>query len=175
MLFKLNQDKSYLWKAFTLSDSRRYGLLLEELQQVRQRTYSNIPGEIIRQEQNLTATINSIQHQLIELKTQPDEEKNISQIEGLEDKIYQLKTNYATLAKTVEVQYPAYYQLKFSDENLAMEKLTESLDKEDMLLEYFIGTKSLYLFMVSSEAVNFLEIPKENHFSNTIQVFSGKP
>lgn len=171
MLFKLNRDKSYLRKAFTLSDSRRYGLLLEELQQVRKRTYSNVPREIIHEEQNLSSTINSIQHQLIELKAQPEEEKNVSQINLLEDKIYQLKTDYTTLAKTVEIQYPSYYQLKFNDENLAVEKLAASLDKEDLLLEYFIGTKSLYLFIVGSRTVNFLEIPKEDHFSNMIQVF----
>ena len=171
MLFKLSQDKSFLWKAFTLSDSRRYGLLLEELQQVRKRTYSNVPAEITSQEQTLTANINFIQHQLIELKSQPEEEKNVSQINILEDKIYQLKNVYTTLVKAVEIQYPAYYQMKFSDENLNIEQLTASLDVEDLLLEYFIGAKSLYLFMVSSKAANFIEIPKTEHFDDTIRVF----
>ncbi|MGB1241938.1 MAG: CHAT domain-containing protein, partial [Chitinophagales bacterium] len=96
--------------------------------------------------------------------------------------IFELQREYQKLSDTLENKYPDYYQLKYNIEVATVEDLQQQLiEKEETLLEYFVGKKNVYIFVITSTDIKIHTIPNNDtlkkHFEallNTLKISPSK-
>ncbi|MGB0930004.1 MAG: CHAT domain-containing protein, partial [Chitinophagales bacterium] len=76
------------------------------------------------------------------------------------------------LIRQFEQNYPEYYHLKYDIQTVRIEALQQKLSKEQILIEYFIGEKYIYLFGISQNHFEVIRQEKPSNFTQLIKNFN---
>ena len=93
------------------------------------------------------------------------------------DKVFSLTQGYQQMIKVVEKQYPRYYQYKYADPIVSVQKIQQSLERREAFIEYFIneGGKNsngeLYTFVITDHEYKIIRKPLNSGFNNTVDHF----
>jgi len=109
---------------------------------------------------------------LQELKKNLDLTEELTIKESLLQKIASVENAYEQWMEELELKFPSYYQLKYQQKEHTVKDLQKKLTEDQTILEYFVSSKNLFLFVINKNSFSVEEIPIDESFLATIQKYS---
>ena len=170
-LYGQSQDRKFLENAFWVAEKSRANILLEQLRNVAATKLANIPSEILQKEKQLKIKLTYLNNRIQQLHNQLPKNNNlISQLQG---QYFDHEQVYQALIRQFENDYPQYYQLKHQVESVTLEHLQQKISSNTALIEYFIGEKQLFIFVITSNENELLQFPKPDGFEELVEAFKA--
>lgn len=181
-LHKQNPSKGYDAQAIAANEKSRARGLLELLTEANADIRKGVNPELVAEEKRLQQLIDSKEKLRLEIlsdKNKRDEliakaavQKFKKEIDNHINELNQLKTKIRTTS-------PKYAALKYP-QPLNLNQIQQQLDKDTVLLQYSLGKKRSYLWMVTPDSLESYELPKSEQieiaakkFRNVLQRLSG--
>jgi len=169
-LYNVTNEFQALDLAFDFSEKSKAGILLDATFESNALKFAGIPDELLKKEKSLRTDLAyyETQHQLERQNDQPD----ISNIQKLEEELFELNQEYALLTNDFENKYPNYYELKYAHKSVSIDEIKNNLlDDQSALLEYTTGDSLLFLFLISPKNIYVKIIPLQNPINEQIKDF----
>jgi CHAT domain-containing protein len=154
----------YLAKAFSFSEKNKSAVLLEAIADAQAKSFSGIPDSLLEKEKDLKAEIALYEQKLADRFT-PEEEKL------LRTKLFMVNRMYEQFTKTLEANYPGYYNLKYSNGTISIDSVQAVLDHETILISYFLAEnrKRIYVFRLGKTRLDVFNMPKNDQLERQIK------
>ncbi len=162
---ELNQktkQQHYKETALVLAERNKALLLLEHVNEQFAKGFSGIPDSLLEVEKDIQLQLAYLQKVLLE------EKSNSKNQAGIQNQIFELKQQLIQLSSDFEKNYPRYFELKYKNDPLSLTDIQTELSAPDALLEYFVGEKVIYLFVVNKKDLEVLTINKSENLSTAI-------
>lgn len=141
LLYVRTKKNQYLDKAFEITEQSKTFVLLHVLQNNLAKGSSNIPQELLEREKKLRQQLSYYSNY---------KNRNNQDGQKFEKLYFQTKSSYDSLVVMLEEKYPNYYNLKYKNKTTNCKEVQKYiLQKDNLLLEYFIGNKYLYVFRIT--------------------------
>jgi CHAT domain-containing protein/Tfp pilus assembly protein PilF len=154
----------YLAKAFAFSEKNKSAVLLEAIADAQAKSFSGIPDSLLEKEKDLKAEIALYEQKLAE-RFSPEEEKS------LRTKLFTVNRMYEQFTKSLEKNYPEYFNLKYNNSAISIDSVRRVLDKETLLISYFLAEnrKRIYAFRLSKNRLEVSNMPKNDLLEKQIK------
>jgi CHAT domain-containing protein/Tfp pilus assembly protein PilF len=154
----------YLTKAFSFSEKNKSAVLLEAIADAQAKSFSGIPDSLLEKEKELKTEIALYEQKLAE-RFSPEEEKS------LRTKLFTVNRLYEQYTKTLEKDYPGYFNLKYNNSTISIDSVRGILDKETALISYFLAEnrKRIYVFCLSKTKLDVFNMPKSDMLERQIK------
>lgn len=148
------RKEEYFRKAFYFAEKSKGAVLLESISEANAKTFAGIPAELLEEETTLKSAL-ALTAQKLAQKPTAEEEKLFR------EHAFSLKRKYEAFIRKLEVQFPAYFNLKFNSAAPSIGQLQKLLDEKTALMSYFIDEKNaqLYLFFIRQNHFKVLQRP----------------
>jgi CHAT domain-containing protein len=174
-LYETTGDLKYFEKGFEISERSRSAVFQTMLREVLAKKISGLPDSLLQKETNLKGEIAAYENFIFNEKSAatPDQEK----INQWKDKVFSLSLSYQQMISHIEKQYPRYYQYKYADPVVSVQKIQESLERREAFIEYFIheeekkGKGELYTFVITNQSYKIIRKPLNSDFDASIDQF----
>jgi CHAT domain-containing protein len=156
----------YRKKAFNFAEKSKSYTLLQSISESNAKNFAKIPKELTDQEKQIKEDIAYIEQKLAN-KPKASEEAS------LRNQLFELNRQYDNFSKELEKKFPEYYNLKYNVNIADVNSLQELIDKEAVLLSYFIGEKNggrLYIFAISKNDFEVFDLPKYSDLDAKIRL-----
>ncbi|HMO79395.1 MAG TPA: CHAT domain-containing protein [Pyrinomonadaceae bacterium] len=149
-------DKGYGALAFELSERARARSLLDTLGEIRRDIRTTVSQDLLEEESILRSTINAKDRQRIDALKQKAGEK----ASELEKEIAGYLRSYQELEARIRKENSNYASLS-KPEPLSLSNIrSQVLNEDTVLLEYFLGEERSFLFLVTKDTLEIVELPK---------------
>jgi len=153
-LFTGTGDRKYLAEAFQFSEKGQSIILLSALRGLKAQKSVNIPENTLKFEDNLLQELAAYNNFLYQEKQKKDPDE--SKIELWSDKIFNLNLSHDSLLGKYKILYPEYFRLKYDYSVISADSLQKWLPDDQAILEYHMTDSSLFGFLVTHEAIDFI-------------------
>ncbi len=171
-LYEKTGDENYQLEAFILSERSKSLLLLEAFKKIKAKKVSGVPVEKIEKEERLEEAVATLENQLYTLKRyKRRSEAYKNELRTKEKELLEKKRAYEDFLTDLRKQYPAYYKLKFDLTVTTVPEVQERLAKDQLLIEYFIGSDELIAFKINKSSYEVLELPLDFNLTQKIKAF----
>ena len=137
--------------AFLYAERNKSLSLLNAMKSQRARNFGDLPDSLVQKEQALQKELNLLKKQVISIR---DEDQKAIKLA----KLNKLTSEANDFQKKLENNYPKYYKLKYSSQNLKTEEVQKILPKNTALLEYYISDSSIYIFTLTNKSIYTVNI-----------------
>ncbi len=174
-LYEKTGDRQYFDKGFEISERGRSADFQTMLRELQAKEFSGLPDSLLQKETDLKGEIAAYENFIFNEKSSPA--PNQKKINLWKDKVFTLTQGYQQMIKVVEKQYPRYYQYKYADPTVSVQKIQQSLERREAFIEYFIneGKKNsngeLYTFVITDHEYKIIRKPLNSGFNNTVDRF----
>jgi CHAT domain-containing protein/Tfp pilus assembly protein PilF len=152
------KKKEYRELAFYFAEKSKSAVLLESISDANAKSFAGIPNSVMEEEKALKSEI-ALATQKLAQKPDPASEKQ------LRESAYTLSRRYETFIKTLERDYPSYFNLKFNATSPSISQIQKGLENNTAVISYFIDDRNsrLYTFVITKKSYRVVEktIPKE--------------
>jgi CHAT domain-containing protein len=154
-LEKLKPAQGFAAKALAVSERSRARLLLDLVTESRFNLRTGAPAELLERERTLRGLLRM--HAAYRAGLSLD--KDNAEISEAENEMVQLRAQYQQVLAELSRQQPRLFSLEQAPP-LELPRIQHELrDTDTILLEYSLGEMSSYLWMVTSDSLNFYELP----------------
>jgi len=161
VLAVLNKDSKHEEKAFYYAENAKAMLLLESLQEAKAEKIAGVPDSTLKKEKQIKESINIGDKEVFAL-LQKGKLATDSAVLVVQDRLYNLKNEYAILKKQIEADNPRFYDLKYNLSGISLKEVQQQLlTKGQTLVEYFVGDSSIFIFNIQKEAYQIIEVKKD--------------
>ena len=144
-LFKLTDDLNFAHRAFEFSENSKAAVLSEVLDKLKIKATAQLSDSLIFEERRWKQKITKARLRMVE-------SQDSSTTDVLRQQLIDYEIGLARTVKALE-RDEKYYQLKYQSDRVDISSLQQDLiDRKDALLEYFMGTDSLYGFLVTQSS-----------------------
>ena len=167
-LYGITQDSIYVEEAFQIIENNKASVLLESVKDLKNKDFANIPNWLLNKEQQLRSMRSIHQKQLLEHKLVAGGDSGV--IKGLQSKMYQLDNELQAIEDKLKQEFPNYHQLKnASNEPISISDIRKLVvDKQSDLIEYFVGSRAIYIVHMSKNRTNLIKVEKDITFENQV-------
>lgn len=168
-LYSLTQKDIYKEKAFLYSEKNKASVLRQSLSEIQAKQFAGIPHNLLEKERDFKCEIAGYENSLYEeqLKGKKADE---GKVKAWQEKIFILKRQHEELIDQFERQYPKYYNLKYRVSTISPKIIQKKfLQNNNALIEYFIGNKNIFIFVLTNHLFEISRIEKDPHFEEYIQ------
>ena len=159
-LFEETQQEQFLKDAFERYEYSTSFVLLEGRRNTKAKIIAGIPDSLLQIEKKLNLDITFLEKKKRE--EEQHEDKNQTKIVSLVSQIFDLKEELYPLIRKFETTYPRYYHYKYDLSVVSVEKLQkQTLDADQTLVEYFVGKKNIFVFIISKDLFKVEKIDKD--------------
>ncbi|MEI6062036.1 MAG: CHAT domain-containing tetratricopeptide repeat protein [Bacteroidota bacterium] len=175
-LFQKTGENDALEQAFSLSEKSKSAVLLAHLRDEDAKSIGRIPKNLLASDASLKSEIYFYNKQVHDekLAVKPDETK----IKLWNSRIFDLSRKQDELIKSIEKNYPVYYNLKFDNSVISIGHVQKKLSASQSLIEYTMTDSVLYSFAVSSGkqqlAITKIDTAFRNDLQRLRQILSGQ-
>lgn len=135
LLYQDAKDEKYLQEAFSCMEKRKSSLLYASLQGREALHFGGIPTEVLQKEQHLKLRYSNARRNLLEAHVTGDALLRLRQIQSEAD------VDYKAFLRTLEKDYPDYYEIQYARTAPAIKSIQAYLAKtETTLLEFHINS-----------------------------------
>lgn len=154
--------------ALQVSERTRARSLLDTLAEAHADIREGIDRSLLKQEQSLHQRLNrKLEHQ-VNLLSNKSTSNNSEQLVVLKKEIESINEELQAVEAKIRKQSPKYAALNYP-KILNLEQIQkEILDNETMLLEYFLGQDSSYLWVVTKDSIKSFELPKREEIESFV-------
>lgn len=145
----IDSSASYMTGAFEASERARARALLDILTEARADIRQAVPASLIERERLLQQQINARERLRMQTAGRRNSEKQMQEAEA---EIGGLLNQYKEVRVQIRAANPRYAALK-DPQPLGLEEIQRLLDHETILLEYSLGDKRSYLWMVTPTSI----------------------
>lgn len=145
----------YAQKAFEFSEKNRVSVLLSAISETNAKSFAKIPQTKIEEEKRIKAEIADLEQKILEKPSQELEDKYRNQL-------FELNRRYEGFVKSLETEYPQYYNLKYQVNFATVPELQKKLQANETLLSYFIAQKTqrVFIFKITSKGFSYRNVAK---------------
>ncbi len=167
-LFYKSQSPEALEQAFSLSEKGKSAILLSHLRDKEAKNIGRIPENLLAMDANLKSEIFFYNKQIHDQKliNNPDEDK----IKLWNGKIFDLGLKQDELIKSIEKDYPVYYNLKYDNSVVTINEIQQKLKASQAIVEYSLTDSVLYTFAITSGNKQLITSPIDSSFYTNLQV-----
>ena len=153
----------YLEKAFDFIEKSKSAALLAAINDTNAKSFAGIPDELIAIEDSLKNSISYYEHQLAQFSG-TDRESTIS------SELLKLNKAYNAFIRSLENDYPNYYNLKFNVNYVSLSELQGNLNENTAYLTHFItADKSrIYIFFVTQRKLQVIQQELDDKFTKHV-------
>ena len=162
----------YKKEAFELSERSKSLLLLEAFKKIKAKKIADVPEEAIAKEEALEQQVDELQSEVDVLKKKrrkTEEYKN--QLRKKEKALLEANQAYEDFLVQLRKQYPHYYKLKYDLTVVKVDEIQSRLNRDQLMIEYFIGEEELIIFRIGQSSYEVFEIPLQYNLSAAIEQF----
>lgn len=164
-VYESTTDASYIEAAYQFAARNKALVLLQERRGDQALKITTIPDELKEKEQYLKRQIFQLEADLYADRSNLSTEA----YEQAKDKLFDLQREYQKLIDHLEEAFPDYFDHKYGfEQSLTINNIQQQLDKEEALLEYFIGEKNLYVFHATKQQFGYEKIALPDAFEHTL-------
>jgi CHAT domain-containing protein len=174
-LYETTHELQYFEKGFEISERSRSADFQAMLREVQAKKVSGVPDSLLNKETALKGEIAAYENFIFNEKSSPT--PDVDKINRWKDKVFSLSQNYQQMINLVEKNYPTYYQYKYADPIVSLQKIQGSLERREAFIEYFIneGLKQndgeLYTFVITNQEYKIIRRPINSELDETIDHF----
>ena len=166
--YKQSNDRQWLDQALALAESNKSLLLLEAFNEQAALGIKGLPDSLLQRDHALRLEIAFYQKKLLE------ENKDSLIAEGWNNQLFNLKRDLEGLSNFFEKNYPKFYAQKYQQGDLNVKEGQLLLaDKQQGLIEYFVGEENIYGFVIWGQGYEVFEIPYEDQLFEAIETLRG--
>ena len=171
-LYKKTKTTEALDEAFLLSEKGRSAILLSYLRDKEAKSIGRIPENLLNQDASLKSEIYFYNKQIHDQKlaAKPDDAK----IKMWNSRIFDLSRKQDELIKSIEKNYPAYYNLKYDNSVISVDEIKKRLSSKQALIEFTLTDSTLYTFVVTSGNSQLVSASIDSSFYSKLQVLRAQ-
>lgn len=163
VLFLKTSDSTYLEKAVEVLEKSKSFILLNMLNDRKAYQFAGVTPEILEKERNIRVGLTYFKKKLFKSKTNQD----TVAINALSELIFNLQHEYESLVNQIETNNPSYYALKYDGKSIDINRIrVEELKDNEALLEYSITASRAYLFVISRNGTQWLDLGSPETFKD---------
>jgi len=172
-MYALTRDPAYQQEMYYITKKAKAAVLRNEINDNELFYSIGIPDTMQKMHKNLLVDISAYSNLVQEeiRKTDPDKQK----IDFWKDALFEMKRRNEKLEDEINTQFPQYKDLLQKTEPISLEEIQSNLKKDETLVEYFLsnqntdGKRKLYIFLVSTDKLNFLETDLDSLFKKDVE------
>ena len=159
-LYKITDNKQYLYQAFTFAERNRSSLLREALRSSKAINELGLSEVELEKEKELAYQVSQAQENWFKLQGEVDVPDSL--IQATNQALLSAKDAQKKWVDALEAEHPRYYQLKYNDALPSIESYQAMLQSDQLMLEYFVGKEHLYVFAIDKKGIQLhqLSIPE---------------
>lgn len=169
-LHKINPDPALLTRAFELAETRKSTYLLESIRNTDKQRFAGIPSEVTMLEKELLTELGEVEGKLSSSTSNTSGKDSQDHKDLLAQQIV-LTGRYDSLVRIIERDYPNYFQLKYTQEPISIEDLQRKLAPRTLLLEYYEGKETYFLFSIGKDSYEVHSLDKSPETDSLLSVF----
>jgi len=175
MLYEITGERKFFEKSFEISERSRSANFQAMLRELLAKNSSGLPDSLVQKETALKTEISAYENFIFNEKSAPA--PDLIKINLWKDKVFTLSKNYQQLIRFIENNFPNYYQYKYADPIVSVQKIQQSLNRREAFIEYFINegekdaTGEIYIFVVTDNEFRIIRKPLMQEFNATIDQF----
>lgn len=150
-------DPAYQSVVFQFAERGKAAMLYDFIRENDARHYANIPDSLIQAEHKIKEDIAIYQRLIDEETMKVAAERDQSMLAHWEDKLFDLQEKQDELIQYFNVQYPKYYQYKYTNRIYSVPEIQSAFNENDALIEYFLDNDVLYTFYISKDQIRVVE------------------
>lgn len=142
----------YKERAFHFAEKSKASVLLAAINDTKAKHFAGLPDDVLQTEAELKSDVSYYDHKVAE--SSGEEQDNFRAI------LLEVSNKYNNFIKDLEVQYPRYYNLKYSQAQVSISELQSELAEGAGILNYFKAdsSKALYVFLVTKDDFKHYEL-----------------
>jgi len=148
-LFEHTNEYKYLEAMLLFSESNKSMILLEAVNDLHAKKFSNIPDSLVENERLLRVDIAYYNEKLFYELEKKEVDKDKKFISEMYNKIYQLTERKNKANRSFQKNYPEYTDLKNGLQVPKIEFVKNNLKEDMALIEYFVTNESLFVMLFS--------------------------
>lgn len=156
-LFQITQDSKYIEYAFYFSEKSKAIALLEELLLKEAEGVFSIPAPLKEKFYQLRSEINYYTKLLDQA---PAGEKDTGRVEIWNSRLLKARRDYGELNEDIAQKYPNYHHLIQPQIITVPQLQKELLHPKQLFIEYFVGEKKGYVFVIGKNKISFLKLQR---------------
>ena len=157
-LYEETNNRDYIKKAFYFMEKSKGAVLSEALQTANLIEIHGVPENVILKEKEINRFVKSV-----ELKFADSEKnENDSLQKSLSSQLFHAKISQDSLARVIKNRYPDYYNLKYNEEIISLDKAQQNLSENTMILSYFEGDSEWFVLTVLKNDFHLNSIQKSS-------------
>lgn len=170
-LFEQTGNTEYKHHLFYFAQKSRNQILLEQIQEMNNKKFAQIPDSLIERENKLRATITDLQQQLSSFTIRGISDDSLKRV-TLQDSLFYAQKSLQNHIQKLEDSYPKYYGLKYDPPVATVPDIQQNhLASSQTMVSYFSGPKSLYAFTISEKSFKVREIATDSLLDKTVTDF----
>jgi CHAT domain-containing protein/Tfp pilus assembly protein PilF len=169
-LYELTKDKRYKEKVFYFIEKSKAIVLRQGMLESKAKHFTNIPAELLEQEKSLKDDLLFYNTQL-QSELQKKSNQDSLKLYDYQSKVFDLKNDYEKLIGDIEVNYPAYFNLKYKSELKTVFEIQKSIAGNSSVIDYFVGDRSIYILLISNVDFEIIRVNKPENFNELVKEF----
>ena len=167
-LYNKTHNPADLDEAFCLSEKGKSAVLLSHLRDKEAKSIGRIPENLLNKDASLKSEIYFYNKQIHDQKitAKPDDAK----IKMWNSRIFDLSRKRDELIKSIEKNYPAYYNLKYDNSVISINDIQKKLSPELAIIEFTLTDSTLYTFAITSTSKQLVNISIDSSFNRNLQI-----
>ncbi len=174
-LYEKTGDRHFFEKGFEFSERSRSADFQSMLRELQAKEFSGLPDSLLQKGTELKGEIAAYENFIFNEISSPEPDRK--KINLWKDKVFSLTQSYHEMITVVEKKYPRYYQYKYADPIVSVQKVQQSLERREAFIEYFIkeekktGTREVYTFVITDHEYKIIRKHLPYNFDGTIDQF----
>ncbi|WP_160114724.1 CHAT domain-containing protein [Aquimarina sp. AU474] len=165
LLYEKTQERSYLEKAFRLSEFNRNRVLVAGIRDEQFKKMTGVPDSLLIKENFLKQKLSLIKEKIY----QSSDSVNT-------DALMSLRLDYSSqlesLLQKFRKDHAKYYQLKYDENAISVLQLQNNyLDTDTSIIEYFFGEENIFVFEINKNSVDLKKIPIAKQVNKLVKVY----
>lgn len=167
-LFEKTGKVIFLEEAFSYAELSKSAVLFETVQDLKSMKVAGISKEQTVLENGLKVQIAYLKAEVF-YELQQGDQASKERIEALEERIKTTTEKHNALLRKFERNYPAYYNLKYSNRTIKLSQLQNILSPEEVFLEYVATDSFIYTLAISKTDIKSQFKPLDYELSFVIK------
>ncbi|PAU94715.1 hypothetical protein CK503_04370 [Aliifodinibius salipaludis] len=170
-LFEQTGDKDYKHHLFYFAQKSRNQILLEQIQELNNKSFAQIPDSLIERENQLRESVTGLQRELSGFTIRGMAGDSLKRI-SLQDSLFHAQKTLHNHIQKLEDKYPKYYGLKYEPPVANISEIQQNhITPSQTMISYFFGDASLYAFVITKESFEVQEVGTDTLLDKTITNF----
>lgn len=153
-------------EAFSLCEKGKSAVLLSHLRDKEARNIGRIPENLLNQDASLKSEIYFYNKQIHDQKLLPDPDE--TKIKMWNSRLFDLNRKQDELIKSIEKNYPAYYNLKYDNSVISIADIQKKLSPGQAMIEFTLADSTLYIFAITARDKKLVTSPIDKSFAGNM-------